>query len=250
MPDTPDSAFWWILTGAAVLTSAVSGVLGMAGGVILLSIMLLRLDPVVAIPVHGVVQMASNGFRVWFQRKHVAWRAVWPMLLPLIPAVAIGVLVVSSIPAGAARIAVAVFTLLATWAPGRLALLTRPHQNARFGMVWGGALIGFLTPILGATGLLLAPFIMALELGAQATVGTLAACQLFQHAAKVACFGIGGFDLGRYLVPCLLLCAAAFLGSLVGARVLDRVPQHVFKPMVRWVVTALALTLLYQGVRA
>lgn len=221
----------------------------MAGGMILLAVMLLRLDPVVAIPVHGVVQMASNASRAWFQRRHVAWAAVWPMLLPLLPAMIAGVLLVSSIPPGGTRVAVGLFTLLVTWAPGQLAVLTRPRGNPRLGMIWGGALIGFLTPILGATGLLLVPFVMALELGTQATVGTLAACQVFQHAGKVLCFGVAGFDVLQYLVPCLVLCAAAFAGTWIGTRLLDRVPQRTFKPLVRWVMTGLAVLLIYQGLR-
>ena len=58
-----DGAFWTLLFGVTIVTSIISGVLGMAGGLVLLAALLVRLDPVVAIPVHGIVQLASNGSR-------------------------------------------------------------------------------------------------------------------------------------------------------------------------------------------
>jgi uncharacterized membrane protein YfcA len=44
------STYWLELGGVAVLTSIVSGVMGMAGGMLLLAALLLRLEPAVAIP--------------------------------------------------------------------------------------------------------------------------------------------------------------------------------------------------------
>ena len=53
------------------LTSMLSAIVGMAGGIILLSSMLLFVDPLVAVPIHAVLQLASNGSRSLVQRKHV-----------------------------------------------------------------------------------------------------------------------------------------------------------------------------------
>jgi uncharacterized membrane protein YfcA len=72
-----DFTYWLELGVVAVLTSVVSGVMGMAGGMLLLAVMLLRLEPAVAIPVHGVVQLVSNASRAFFLRRQVRWDAVW-----------------------------------------------------------------------------------------------------------------------------------------------------------------------------
>ena len=45
--------------------------LGLAGGMTLLGVMLLFYDPLVAIPLHGAIQLVSNGSRAWIQREHV-----------------------------------------------------------------------------------------------------------------------------------------------------------------------------------
>jgi uncharacterized membrane protein YfcA len=79
-----DLQFRLFLTVVAFCTSLVPGVLGMAGGLILLSALLLKLDPMIAVPVHGLVQLVSNASRAWFLRQHVSWKAVvrfaWPTL--------------------------------------------------------------------------------------------------------------------------------------------------------------------------
>jgi uncharacterized membrane protein YfcA len=237
---------WGALTAIAVATSAVSGVLGLAGGMMLLAALLQWLDPVVAIPVHGAVQLVSNASRAWFQRAHVRWDAVWRFAWPLLPAGALGLALLRAIPPDAGRLAIGAFVLVATWAPdwlrGRGAAAAR--GDARRALPVAGALVGFLSTTIGATGPLLAPFVLALGLAPPATIGTMAACQIFQHGAKLALFGAAGFDFGRYALPALALCAAAVAGSALGARLLDRLPERAFRTAVKAVLTLLALQLI------
>lgn len=244
----PDAAAWLALTAIAVCTSIVSGVVGLAGGMLLLAALLHWLDPVVAIPVHGLVQLVSNASRAWLQRAHVRWDAVWRFAWPLLPAGAAGLWLLRAIPPDGGRLAIGAFVLLATWAPRLLTGGARPdhagRSDPRRALPWGGALVGFLSTTVGATGPLLAPFVLALGLAPQAMVGTLAACQVFQHASKVALFGAAGFDFGAFALPALALCAAAVAGSAIGARLLDRVPERAFRLAVKAVLTALALQLV------
>jgi len=97
----PDLSTWALLALVTVATSTVSGVIGLAGGMLLLSALLLVFDPVVAIPLHGAVQLVSNGSRAWFQRPHVRWDAVVRFVWPLLPAGALGLSLLRSIPADA-----------------------------------------------------------------------------------------------------------------------------------------------------
>jgi uncharacterized membrane protein YfcA len=243
----PELAVWVVLTAVAVATSIVSGVMGLAGGMMLLAALLMVLDPVVAIPVHGVVQLVSNASRAWFQRAHVRWGAVWRFAWPLLPAGAVGLALLRAVPPDATRLAIGAFALVATWAPGLLSL-GGGGRDARRALPWGGALVGFLSTTIGATGPLLAPFILALGLAPPATVGTMAACQIFQHASKIALFGAAGFDFARFALPVAALCAAAVAGSAIGSRLLDHLPERAFRVGVRIVLSALALQLVWQGI--
>jgi uncharacterized protein len=241
----PDVTYWLELTGVAFLTSIVSGVMGMAGGMLLLTVMLLRLEPALAIPLHGVVQLVANGSRAWFLRRHVAWSAVIRFAWPLLPFGALGLWLLGYLPVSASRIGIGVFVLASTWLKSFFSL--SKDVAARRALPVGGALVGFFSTLVGATGPLLAPFVLALELGNQPTIATLAACQIFQHGSKVALFGLRGFALEGQLAPCLSLCIAAIAGSAVGTRLLDRVPQRVFRLSVRLVLSALALHQVWQG---
>ena len=80
-----DPAQVGVLALAALLTSILSAIVGMGGGITLLAIMLLFLDPLVAIPLHATVQMVSNGTRAVAQRHHVEWGILWRYALPLLP---------------------------------------------------------------------------------------------------------------------------------------------------------------------
>jgi uncharacterized protein len=135
--------------------------------------------------------------------------------------------------------------LLATWRPGWLQFgaSAAAGRDARRGLAAGGALVGFFSTSIGATGPLLAPFVLALGLAPTATIGTMAACQIFQHGSKIAIFGVAGFDFGRFAVPALALSAAAIVGSAIGTRLLDHLPARAFGIAVRVVLTALALQL-------
>jgi uncharacterized protein len=261
-------AVWWgCLVVVTVATSAVSGVVGMAGGSLLLAAMLLGLPPTVAIPVHGAVQLVSNGSRAWFHRRHVRWRLVWLFALPLVPAGWLGVALVRSLSPALVAVGIGVFILASQLAP-EAALPTKQEQTAEhlqqeraatghwktsllgsdFGVLCGGALVGSLSPVVGATGILLGPFVLAFHLGREATIGTLAACQVFQHSTKVALFGFTGFDFARHLLPTFGLCAAAVLGSALGTRLLAHVDEHRFRRWVRFVLSVVAATVLYEGV--
>jgi uncharacterized membrane protein YfcA len=242
-----DPSTWLILAAVSVGTSVVSGVMGLAGGMLLLAALLQSLDPIVAIPVHGVVQLVSNASRAWFQRRHVRWDAVWRFAWPLLPAGAAGLHLLGSVPPDAGRLAIGAFVLVATWAPDWLRFAARAGDPRR-ALGWGGVLVGFASTSVGATGPLLAPFILALGLGAQPTVATQAACQIFQHLSKLALFGASGFDFGRYALPLVGLCAGSIVGSAIGAQLLDRVPEQMFRRVVRILLSVLALELAAEGI--
>ena len=60
----------------AVVTSFISGIFGMAGGMLLIGFLLVLLPVPVAMVFHGVIQIAANGWRAWLWRHHVKWSVV------------------------------------------------------------------------------------------------------------------------------------------------------------------------------
>ena len=232
--------------GATVFATAVlSGVLGMAGGVALLGVLLLYLPPLVAIPLHGAIQLVSNGSRVVAQRQHARFDWIGWYTLPLIPAGLVGLQVAQALPEAALEGAIGAVVLLATWLPKRSGAAGAAAGRPRMRFVTLGGCSGFLNMVVGATGVLIDPFFLGLGLTRQALVGTKAACQAIGHLVKVGLFGAAGFAFAEYAPLLALGAACAAAGTFVGSRLLDKLSEESFLWLYRTVLTGLALRLVW-----
>lgn len=234
-----------ILVCVSFATAVLSAILGMAGGMVLLSVMLLFMDPLEAIPLHGVIQLVSNASRGVFQREHVDTGIVWRYALPLLPMGFAGLLLAQSLSPAVTRALIGAFVLLATWAPAVLLLGAHPERadrNRRF--VALGAAVGLLNVTVGATGPLIAPFFLNLGLTRHQIIGTKAACQTLGHLAKLVVFGAAGFAFMAFALPLALLCAVGIAGTWLGSRILGRVSELWFTRLYKTALTLIALHLL------
>jgi len=64
------------LAAVAIATSFISGIFGMAGGMLLIGFLLMILPVPVAMVFHGVIQIAANSWRSWLWRRHINWGVV------------------------------------------------------------------------------------------------------------------------------------------------------------------------------
>jgi uncharacterized membrane protein YfcA len=226
-------------------TSILSAIVGMAGGITLLSVMLVFYDPLVAIPLHGVVQLVSNSSRAIIQRQHLRWDLIWRYSALLIPLGFLGVEISQQLPPSFTKGLIGVFVLFATWAPKLLMLGTHPEDsdpNRRF-LLLGGA-VGLLNTTIGATGPLIAPFFLNLGLTRFALIGTKAGCQALGHVAKIVIFGVVGFVYTSYAPLLAALCVSVVFGTMVGSRILNRVNEQWFIRLYKGVLTLVALYLV------
>jgi len=61
------------LASTMVATAFLSGIFGMAGGLVLMGVLLALLPLPAAMALHAVTQMASNGWRAFLWRRFVQW---------------------------------------------------------------------------------------------------------------------------------------------------------------------------------
>ena len=237
-----------ILCAAALATAGVSAVLGMAGGIMLLAVMLLFLEPAIAIPIHALVQLASNSSRAVIHRKEVRRDLLYPFVLLLLPAGWLTLPLVEIAPADMLRLAIGAFTIVATWRKEWLLLGFDPERvGARARCALGGGGAGARGPILGATGPFIAPFFLGIGLTRTELIGTKAACQACTHVAKMILFGIAGFGFLEYgaLMAAMALCVIA--GTALGTRVLHRLDDARFTQLYKGALTLVALRLMWGG---
>lgn len=237
-----------VLWTASLLTASVSAVLGMAGGIMLLAVMLLFLEPAVAIPVHAIAQLASNASRTVVHVRQVRRDLFLPYLILLLPAGMLSVPLTQHAPPELLRLAIGVFVLVATWQREWLLLGFDPARiptGPRFTLVGGVA--GLLGPVVGATGPFIAPFFLGLGLTRFELIGTTAACQATGHLAKIVLFGTGGFEFGEHAPLYLGMIAAVVLGTSLGTKLLERIPEERFPQIYKTALTAVAVRLVWSG---
>ncbi len=236
-----------ILAIAAVGTAALTAVAGAGGGLILLIVILQFVDPLVAIPAHGVIQLVSNGTRAATLRADVDHALLRPYVLPLLPFAALGYLIADSIPRESGRALVGVFALVAVWWPAATAWLApRPGGGSRFALV--GALAGITNPTIGAPGPLLAPAFRAATSDHVGFVATFSVAQVLNHSAKIIVFAVAGFAWAEHLPMIVVGAVGVAAGTRVGTRFLRRADPDFLTIVFRIAVTAGAIRLLVAGI--
>ena len=232
--------------GTAVLSTAfISGIFGMAGGMILMGILLALLPVATAMVLHGVTQMASNGWRAFMWRAHIAWPVVADYALGAVAAtVAFAALaVVPSKPVALIILALISFGGLAV--PSRFAPNVRDGRHA-FGC---GALCTALQLMAGVSGPILDVFFVRSDFGRKDMVATKAAIQVIGHALKVVYFGqllaSGGHQLATAAVVAIVL---ALVGTQLSRRVLEAISDAQFRRWTRSLIMVIAAICLVHGV--
>jgi len=230
-----------ILVGSSFLGATISGFLGMGGGIFLLTILFLcGLDPAVAIPVHAMVQLSSNGSRAVLFRERVRWSAFRVFAVVALPFPFLGLALVNELDAETTKVLIGALVLFATWR--RKGGGVPWSENRSFAAV--GALAGTLGVVVGATGPLVAPFYLREGWSKEDIIATKAACQVFIHTQKIVAFGVIGFSFADELFYVAPLLIAVIFGTWCGKRILAHLSEDRFRMAYRVVLTGLALKLL------
>jgi uncharacterized protein len=237
-----------ILCVTAFFAAILSAIVGMAGGMTLLAVMLLFLPPLAAIPLHGAIQLASNFSRTVIQREHARYDLLWRYGLPLLPMGALGLAVARHIPERAIEAAIGAFVLAATWRPAWLALGAHAGASTNVRFTALGCAAGFLNVTIGATGPLVAPFFLNLGLARQAVIGTQAGVQALGHVVKIALYAGFGFAFREHALLLALASTCAIAGTWVGSQLLERISEAWFTRLYKSVLTLLALQLVIGAV--
>ncbi len=230
------------LVALSFITSALTAAVGIGGGIVLLAVMATILPPVVVLPVHGVVQLGSNAGRAAIMHAHVDRATLGFFGLGALLGAAAGAGVFVALPAPVFLLTIGLFVIYSVWAP-RL----RPSDMPRGGFLGVGAATTFLSMFVGGTGPFVAAFLSPEHLGRERLVATHASCMTLQHAFKVVGFGYIGFAFAEWVPLMTAMIATGFLGTLAGRQLLRRLPERWFKPVFKWVLTILAIRLLWVG---
>lgn len=233
---SPSLAFGLIALSA--LASTITAALSLGGGILMLSVLSLIFPPAIVLPVHGAIQLGSNGSRAVLQRAHIHWPIVGWMSVGAIIGSAIGGHFAAQLPQPLFRLAIGLFILFMVWVPRPRISGRGPIEN-----IIGGAVIAFLGMIVGVTGPLVLTFIRNLPNRLE-LVGTHAMLMTVQNTAKVLAFIAYGFAFAAYMPLLAVMIASGLVGTVIGSAMLVRMPEKGFRLAFRIIVTVLAFDLI------
>ena len=122
-----------------------------------------------------------------------------------------------------------------------------PRKPPLRGFVLIGAVFSFLSALLGSVGPLLAPFFLAYGLVKGAYIGTEALATVVMHVTKLIAYGGAAVLTFDSVWIGLALGSIMIVGSLVGKRILERLPERVFVIVIEVVLVFAGLGFLLSG---
>lgn len=227
-----------LLAGGAFVAAALAAVAGFGGAAVLLPILVAGFGVREAIPILTVAQLMGNGSRVWFNRRDLALPVAGWFALGSVPFALVGGLVFASAPLPALKRLLGLFLLLIV--AYRHLTKTSAFRPSLRSFAFIGAMFSFLSALLGSVGPLMAPFFLAYGLVKGAYIGTEALATVIMHVTKLVAYGGAAILTFRNTGIGLALAPIMIVGSYVGKKILDRIPERVF-------VVVVELTLVVAG---
>jgi uncharacterized membrane protein YfcA len=235
----------WALIGATILFSSfLSGVFGMAGGMVLLGVLLVYLDVAAAMILFSIIQFFANGWRAAQWWSFIRWRIFW--LYCLGGAVSFGALrLVEFVPDKA------LVYLLLGLTPFLVEVVP---PAARPNIEWRGVpfITGMLTTVVqflaGVGGVFLDMFFQKSMLDRKTTVATKAVAQTASHVLRAVYFlSLGSIGDAVTIGPLLAAIVLAIAGTALAPYVIDRMTDHGFRQWTRALIFSISTVYLFRA---
>jgi uncharacterized membrane protein YfcA len=233
-----------VLGVTILIASFISGTFGMAGGMVLLGVILIYFPVTTGMVLFSIIQFVSNGWRalLW-------WRFVlWPIFIPYVIGAMVAFALLRAIAYVPDKATVYVLLGLLPFAVEVLPARARPNIE------WRGVplVTGFLTTIVqfmaGVGGPFLDVFFQKSTLDRKTTLATKAVTQTFSHVLRALYFG--SFGAVHALDEPWLYAAAiavAIVGTSVTPLIIERMTDHGFRQWTRAIILTVSSIYLVRG---
>jgi uncharacterized membrane protein YfcA len=230
----------WLLPLLALLTSTLTAITGIGGGMILIALMPGLLPAAAIVPVHAMVQLFSNSSRALFGWRFLRWDFVFAFVAGGIVGGLVAAGIRTEIDLEYTPLLIAAYILYTVWGPPLR--LERPPRGE---FVLIGMLQTGLSMLVGATGPMGQASLLRHGLKRDALVVTGALMTTFTHLIKVVLFALLGFAFIDYWQLILGMTVGVIAGAFIGTHIRYRIDEKLFRLILRWALTLLALRMIY-----
>jgi uncharacterized membrane protein YfcA len=240
--------FELILVLSAVAGGAIAGVTGFGIGSLLTPAMAWQLDARLAVAAVSIPHIVGTAFRFWLLGGHVDRRVLWSFGVMSAAGGLLGALVQEQATTPLLMVIFGVLLLFSA-----VAELTGLAQRMRFeGPVAyvAGALSGLLGGLVGNQGGIRSAALLGVDLPKHAFVATASAVGLMVDGARVPVYlWYMGESIAGIAAWVALATAGVVTGTVIGHRVLARLPERFFRRTVAIILALLGAAMLGQGLQ-
>ncbi|HDZ75657.1 MAG TPA: sulfite exporter TauE/SafE family protein [Aurantimonas coralicida] len=236
------------LIGLAVLvlgTSFLSGVFGIAGGMVLMGGLLFLMPVPAAMILHGVTQLAANGWRAVLWWRYIDFRVVARFVAGSAAALTLFSFLLLVPDRATVLICLGLVPFMAFALPERYA----PHARRRGAAEFAGFVGTGLQFVSGVSGPLLDAFLVRMPVDRRIIVASKSACQVMAHSMKLVYFGVivtaGDGAVSGWLL--LMGAGLAVVGTSLARTVLDRITDRQYRTWTKTIVLGIGAVYLVQG---
>src|SRR5262249_17086327 len=226
-----------------IFSSFLSGVFGMAGGMVLVGVLLNYFDVATAMILFSIIQFFANGMVV------VQWRhyVLWPIFGWYLVGAAFSFAVMWTIAFVPDKAVVYLALGLMPFVVEALPAAMRPNIEWRGVPLFTGAVTTIIQILSAAGGLFLALFFQKSKLDRKTTNATKAVAQTFSHVVRAVYFGslTGVSDLPVAATGAAVLLAIA--GTSLAPMVIERMTDHGFRQWTRAIILAISTVYLVRA---
>lgn len=220
-------AFTLIIILATLGTAFLSSIFGMLGGLILMGILVSIMPVSQAMVLHGLIQLTSNGYRAWLNRKDINWSIVATLIVGNIIALA-GLVFVAFVPDRITVLLALGLLPYIAWALPKNAALDVSKKP--IGLLAGMVVVA-TNLLAGVGGPLLDVFFQRVDMTRHQVVATKAVAQSLGHISKVIFFGfltVSASNDWPVLWLVLIAMTASVTGTTLGKKILDKINDEIF----------------------
>lgn len=222
------------------VTSLLTSIFSVGGGIIMLVALAQSFSPVTLIPLHGAIQLSNNLSRTFVYRKFFKWYLIQNILIATTIGSVGGILLFGAIPEEALIWLIVGTILFFTWAPLDNFVLSIMKNDWFCGLI-----SGFAGIFIGANGPLVTAYMRTKNLNPQSLVANHGAVMIYQHSIKILLFiYFFGFSIGEYLFFILILAIAGLAGAVLAKAIISLIPYESFNIALKILLTFLALILV------
>jgi len=232
---------------AALLTGILHGATGMAGGIVMASILAHFIGIKGAVPVMTVALIFSHLSRAIMYAQETDWSIAGRVLLFGSPTIIVGAVVFGKISATTVAIVFAIFLLssfpIKYWAK-RHEITTGPKLLAGASSVWGMLAGNVIGP-----GFFLAPFLLGTGMNRLTFVGTLATVTLVMNILKLSVFGATDLMTRDLFFLGVIIGLITMPGNWIGRSVLKNMKDSEHRYAIDVLTAMMIVNFIYLAVK-